>query len=70
VFWFCLVISFVFSGLSFIGAGFAFIGAMGVLVFRQFLSLRVKIWKMVLLFLSPVLGQSLGLMAFAFGPGF
>ena len=70
VYWACLGISFLFSVLSFVGAGFALIAAAGVVVFRQFLDLKIKFWKAVLLVAMPFVGQGFGAMAFAFVPGF
>lgn len=69
MYWACLGVSFVFSCLSFIGAGFAFIAAATVIVFRQFLEVKIKLWKVTLLAVSPFLGQGLGTMVNAFGYG-
>ncbi len=67
MYWVFLLISFLFSIVSFLGAGFALIAAAGVLVLRVFLSFRIAYWKVALLIVAPILGQSLGAAAFAYG---
>lgn len=70
MYWAGLFFSFLFSLVSFIGAGFAIIAAVGALVFRVFLEMKLAYWRIMLLFLAPLLGQGLSAVAFAFSPAF
>jgi len=70
IYWVGLVLSLIFSWISYIGAGFALIAATAVLVFRIFLKMEFSYWRICLLFIAPILGQGLGAVAFALGPGF